>query len=363
LSEALRKDIEETISGDDIPWRTLRGGTVLVTGATGLVGGLLVRALSAANGEYGLNLRVIAHGGNGDKGKALLAACGDGTAFVRGDVRESASFDGIAGGVDYAFHCAAITRSADMVARPADVIETELLGAMNALALARERRCKAFVYLSSMEVYGQTELAEVREGDLGHLDLSKPRSCYPEGKRMCELLCVSYAAQYGLPVKIARLARTFGAGVPNDANDMRVASRFARSALAGEDIELHTQGKSIANCCCTVDAVRGLLTVLTRGAAGEAYNVANPAASVTIREMAELVANEVCDGAIKVVVDVPQDIQKYGYAPDVGHRLNADKLKALGWTPEYGLAEMYRRMLADWREGRTTDAWADAVRK
>jgi nucleoside-diphosphate-sugar epimerase len=147
------------------------------------------------------------------------------------------------------------------------------------------------------------------------------------------------------------LARTFGAGTPNDANDMRVASQFARSALAGEDIELHTQGESIANCCCTVDAVRGLLTVLTRGEAGEAYNIANPAASVTIREMAELVANEVCGGKIKVVVRSPNDLPKCGYAPDVIHKLNADKLMSLGWKPKYALAEMYRRMIADWREG------------
>jgi nucleoside-diphosphate-sugar epimerase len=159
-------------------------------------------------------------------------------------------------------------------------------------------------------------------------------------------------------VKIARLARTFGAGTPNDEDDMRVASQFARKALAGEDIELHTPGNSIANCCYTADAVRGLLIVLIKGRSGEAYNIANPAASATIREMAEIVAGEAAEGKIKVAINVPEDIQKRGYAPDVGYRLNADKLKALGWAPKYGIAEAYRRMIADWREAA---AWESAA--
>ena len=62
-------------------------------------------------------------------------------------------------------------------------------------------------------------------------------------------------------------------------------------------------------------------------------------------------AKELCGGKIKVAIDIPADIQRYGYAPDAGFRLNANKLRALGWTPKHGLADAYRRMLADWREG------------
>jgi nucleoside-diphosphate-sugar epimerase len=93
-----------------------------------------------------------------------------------------------------------------------------------------------------------------------------------------------------------------------------------------------------------------LLTILLKGADGEVYNVANPVASATIREMAELVVGKICDGGIKVIINVPDDIQKRGYAPDVGYRLNADKLISLGWRPKYGIEEMYRQMLEDWRK-------------
>lgn len=346
---ALKADSREVCSDDDIPWNELRGGTALVTGATGLVGGALISALSAANVERGLELRLIAHGRNEDRGGALAREYG--AVFIGGDIRHpsvAADVAGVADRLDYVFHCAAITKSADMLAKPVDVAATEAEGAKNLLELARERRCKAFVFLSSMEVYGQTEIAELAESDLGVLDLSNPRSSYPESKRFGEMLCVSYAAQYGVPVKIARLARTFGAGVLPD--DARVFAQFARSALAGQNIELHTAGKSRGNYCHISDAVRGLLVVLLKGKAGEAYNIVNPAASATIREMAELVANEVCGGRIKVVVEAPDELRARAYAPDVGYTLKADKLEALGWKPKHGLGEMYRRMLADWQE-------------
>jgi len=347
MSEVIRADVYDIISDKNIPWNELRDSTVLVTGATGLIGGALVRALASANAEYNLNLRLIGHGRNRDKGEAIAQEFD--LEFFGGDIRRPSLIADVTDRLDYIFHCAAITKSSDMVAKPAEVITTMVDGTRNMLELSRKKLCRSFVYLSSMEIYGRIEKRELNERDVGWLDLSNPRSSYPESKRFCETLCVEQAAQRGFPVKIARLALTFGAGAPNDENDMRVANQFARKALANEDIELHTMGNSIANCCYISDAVRGLLTVLLKGKNGEAYNVVNTSASATIREMAELVADEVCGGRIKVVVNVPEDIQKRGYAPDVGYTLNADKLKALGWVPKYGLGEMYKRMLADWQ--------------
>ena len=345
MKKALSADISDVISDSNIPWRHLGDSTILVTGATGLVGGALVRALSAANIELRLNLRLIGHGRNREKGKTLSRECG--TAFIYGDIRSPALSGDIPGRLDYIFHCAANTKSADMAANPLEVIATAVDGARNILELATERQNKSLVYLSSMEVYGQTALSEVSETDLGFLDLFSPRSSYPESKRFCEMICAIYARQGGLPVKIARLAQTFGAGTPKD--DARVFAQFARNAMSGESIELHTEGNSRGNYCSVSDTIRALLIILLEGMNGEAYNIANPNASMTIREMAEIVAAEICGGKIPVVVNVPEDILKRGYAPDVGYKLNVDKLKCLGWTPKHGLHEMYRRLLEDWR--------------
>jgi nucleoside-diphosphate-sugar epimerase len=340
MGETLRS----VLSDDNIPWDKLKECTILVTGTTGLIGGIVARVLAAANESRGLGMRLIAHGRNKDKGETLARELS--AEFISGDIRHMATVSDIYDKLDYMIHCAAITKSADMVAKPVDVIATTVDGTKNMLELAKEKHCRGFVFLSSMEIYGQTGPRELSESDLGSLDLSNPRSSYPESKRLCELMCVAYAAEHGLPTKIARLARTFGAGTPNDESDMRVANQFARKALASEDIELHTPGNSIANCCYMSDTIRGLLVILLKGENGQAYNIANPEASMTIREMAEMVAGNY---EINVTVKIPDDLKKLGYAPDIGYTLNADKLTALGWKPRYGLEEMYKRMIEDWQ--------------
>lgn len=345
MSDVIKADIYNVVSDNNIPWNGLRNSTVLVTGATGLIGGALIGALSSANVTYALNLRIIVHGRNRKCIDFLVNEYG--IEFISGDIRKSTYLSDTADEIDYIFHCAAVTKSAEVVAKPVDVSMISVLGTRNMLELAKTKKVKGFMFLSSMEAYGQANLDEVKETDLGYLDLTNPRSSYPESKRFCEMLCVSYATQYHIPVKIARLAQTFGAWSAR--NDSRVFAQFARSALAGQDIELHTEGKSRGNYCYISDTVRGVLTVLLKGETGEIYNIANPKASVTIREMAMILANEIFDGKVKVVVKIPEDIEKRGYAPDANAVLNVDKLMALGWKPGFELADMYRRMIAYWQ--------------
>ena len=347
-SKIFQEDIAEVAASPEIRWENMKGAYVLITGATGLIGTSLVHTLSAANKAHALEMLTIAHGRDTTKGERLSQDCG--SEFISGDIRKPIPKEILPSTIDYIFHCAAITKSAHMVAKPVDVITTAVDGTGNILELAKTKHCKSLVYLSSMEVYGQTDLTEVTETDLGYLDLSNPRSSYPESKRLCESLCVSYAAQYDIPVKIARLAQTFGSGTPY--GDTRVFAQFARSAISGSNIELHTEGRSRGNFCCTSDAIRGLLLLLLEGAPGVAYNIANPAASMTIREMAELVAHDVCCGKIDVVVNVPEDILKYGYSPDAGYTLNIDKLRALNWEPKYSLADMFKRVISDWQDSK-----------
>ena len=343
MSEVLLEDMEQIVSDGNIPWVALRDSKVLITGATGTVGSALVRALWAAGQRYELGIQILAAGRDTSKGKLLAERYG--VKFCGGDLRSSFT---VSDRVDYIFHCAAVTKSAEMAANPVDVIETSIKGTDSILALAREKSVKSMIYLSSMEVYGITDpsMIWVTEEDLGTIDLKNPRSCYPQSKRMCECMCSCWYAQYGVPVKTARLAQTFGAGTPED--DPRIFAQFARSVIAGKDIILHTEGSSRGNYCYLSDAVRGLLLLLLKGENGEAYNIANPAASVSIREMAELVADKICKGKVSVLVDRPADIEKRGYAPDTTMRLSAEKIEKLGWKPKYGLQEMYQRMIGDW---------------
>lgn len=344
MSEVLINDMEQIASDNNIPWEELNGKTVIITGATGLIGSALVRALYAAKNKHSLNIRVLALGRDNRRSKQLTDNYE--AEFVNHDILKPLTFNGK---VDYIFHCAAITNSSKMVSEPAEVIETSINGTSNVLRLAKEKRVKSMIYLSSMEVYGETDpkIEYISEETLGYINLKSPRSCYPESKRMCESLCNSWYSEYRVPVKTARLAQTFGAGTPYE--DSRVFAQFARSAIAGENIVLHTEGKSRGNYCYISDTVRGLFTILFKGDNGEAYNITNPNASVTIREMAELVADKIAGGKVKAVFEKPLDIEKRGYAPDSAMRLSANKLMKLGWNPEFGLEEMYQRMISDWR--------------
>lgn len=165
------------------------------------------------------------------------------------------------------------------------------------------------------------------------------RSCYPLAKRMAENICYCYFREYGIPVKVARLAQTFGKGVLPGEN--RVFVQFAHSVLEGRDIVLHTCGSSVGNYCDIEDAIKGILTILEKGTEGEAYNVVNESNTMTIREMAEMVCRKLAADQIKVVYDIPKE-NVYGYAAETGLRLSGKKLESLGWKPVKGLEEMYQ---------------------
>ena len=160
---------------------------------------------------------------------------------------------------------------------------------------------------------------------------------------MCECLCNAYASQFGLNVKSARLAQTFGAGILPTEN--RVFAQFARSAMNGTDIVLHTTGESEGNYVYTADAIRAILMLLVKGTSGEAYNIANEQSHTTIREMAQLVAERIAGNEIQVVLDIPKDSASLGYAPPVKMWLDASKMRGLGWEPKVGMVEAYERMI------------------
>lgn len=347
VSDVLRDDIETALNDPAILWDRFRGATVLVTGATGTIGSGIARVLSGANASKDLDLTVVAQGRDAVKGRGLEAELD--VRFLAADVRDLSPATSGLDQADFVFHTAGVTSSARMVACPEEVLATAVDGTRNVLDLAVALRARGVVNVSSMEVYGQGLSGAVAESDLGTVDPDEPRSSYPEGKRRAEALSAAYATKYGLRTANARLGLTFGAGVPNDPENTRVPLQFARSVLAGRDIELHTDGAALTNVCYLADAVRALLLVATKGAAGEAYNVANSQASMTIRQMAEVVAREVAGGTINVGVKPPEDIERRGYAPPSSYRLATDKIRALGWEPRYGMAEMYRRMIAFWR--------------
>lgn len=347
----LQEDLEENAALLANPaFDALRGSTVLVTGATGLVGSELVKTLACANRVNRAGMTILALVRNVKKAEAIygeLLGRGDINLIVTDIVKEPDLAESIHLPVDYVIHGAAVTASKLMVEKPAETIRTAIDGTESLLRFARETHVKSMVYLSSMEVYGHMDTDEpVTEDRMGYVDPLVVRSNYPLGKRMCENMCAGWASEYGVPVKIARLSQTFGAGVlPGES---RVFAQFARSVMHGENIVLHTKGLSEGNYCYTADTVRGILTILLSGQTSEAYNVSNEASHTTIAGMAEFAARVLAEGKISVVYDIPET-NVYGYAADTRMKLSSGKLRTLGWEPRYDLETSFRRLIASLR--------------
>lgn len=335
----------ELIAKSNIDFEKYNRKTVFITGATGLVGSGLVKTFLCVNRLRGLEINIIAAVRNEKKAEMLygdLLKRKELELYI-GDIVEPIETEK---NINYIFHTASITASKQMVEHPVMTIETSYQGTHNILELAREKAVEGVVYVSSMEVYGRPEKATyIKEKDLGYVDLTNVRSCYPEGKRICECLCNAYASEYKIPVKIARLAQTFGAGILE--SDNRVYVQFAKSAIEKKDIVLHTEGTSEGNYCYTRDTIKALLLLGYTGESGEAYNIVNENTHMQIRKMAAMVAEKIANKEINVVFDIPESALKYGYAPSVKMKLNGEKMRALGWKPEVDLPEMYERMIAD----------------
>lgn len=344
MSTVLNRDLEE-IAESNLPFEQFREKTLLITGATGLIGSLMVKALLVCNQRKNLNLRVLAAVRSLDKAQKLLGADAA-LSYVVWDMNSGkANIDST---VDYIIHTASVTNSKQMVSYPVETIQTSVCGTAAVLELAREK-CASMVYVSSMEVYGNPNLPHmVSEDDYGYIDLSNVRSSYPESKRLCECLCTAYASEHGVRVCTARLAQTFGAGIL--ASENRVFAQFARSTMRGENIVLHTTGESEGNYVYTSDAVRALLILLVSGKPGQAYNVVNEKSHMTIAQMAQIVMECFGSGNSKVIFDIPEDTMKYGYAPPTKMHLSAKKIEQLGWYAQIGLEESYRRMMEYMKE-------------
>ena len=308
----------------------------LITGATGLIGSTLIHCLIALNKE----IKVVAPVRNIRKAMALFEE--EELTYIKLIECDIVSYDyERIEHVDYIVHCAAPTASNFFVEYPVETFNIIYSGTKVLLDYARRHSVKGFVYLSSLEVYGEIydDTKYVTEDVQGYLDVMAVRSSYPMAKRAAENLCCLYAIEYDVPAMVARLTQTTGAGIEKD--DNRVIAQFARLASKGRDIILHTTGESARPYCYTTDAISAILYILLRGKSGEAYNVANEETYISVRMLAEFF-RDYFNSNINVRIELNDNM---GYAPVTKQKLSVNKLRALGWCPRHDLYEILKKTI------------------
>ena len=334
LSKVIEENLNYILKSKSINWDLLKDKTIFITGATGLIGSTLINALL-----YDGSIKVIALVRDEDKAKVCLINS-DKLKLIPGSIESIPNIDD---DINYIVHGASPTQSSYFVQNPVETIKTNIIGTINTLELAKRKNVISYVYLSSMEAYGSNTsdnlLSEDKESVIGSYEV---RNSYPISKIAAENLCVDYFNEYNVSAKIVRLAQTFGPGVKYD--DTRVFAEFARCVIGNKNIVLKTKGETKRTYCHVSDAVIGILTVLLNGKNGEIYNVVNNSTFCSIKEMADIVAKDVANGTIKVIIDEDKNALKKFMKPH-SYNLDEKKIGALGFNAKKMLKDMFADMI------------------
>ncbi|MBQ6296477.1 MAG: NAD-dependent epimerase/dehydratase family protein [Selenomonadaceae bacterium] len=318
------------IANENLSWEKLSGKSLLLTGASGLVGTVLVDLLMKKNRDDNLNVKICAAGRNEKIAKERFADYLDDKnfEFVKLDVNEPIKNDL---DVDFIIHAASNTHPLLYSTEPVSTMTTNIIGTYNLLEFGLRKKISRFVFVSSVEIYGKALRDEdiFDENYCGYINCNTLRAGYPEAKRAGEALCQAYISQHGLDIVIPRLSRIYGATMR--LNDSKAMSEFIINGVRGEDIVLKSQGVPKFSYCYATDAANGILYCLLNGKCGEAYNVADSSEILSLRQIAKYISSL---AGRKVVFELPSETQAKGFSKSVNAIMSNDKLRALGWSPK-----------------------------
>lgn len=329
----------ENVAHLPLPWEKLSGCNILITGATGLIGTCLTQVLMARSGK---DYHVYATGRDEARAKERFAKFLSDPSFhfIPYDVTMPLEASGVP--FHYIIHAASNASPNFFANHPVQVIKSNILGVSHLMEYGISHQMRRLLYVSTGEVYGEGDGHEFTENFSGYVDCTSSRSCYPSSKRAAETLCVSYAAEYGADVVIARPCHTYGPHFTE--KDNRVYAQFIRNVLQGQDIIMKSTGEQFRSWCYVVDCVSALLYILLRGINGQAYNIADNSSNISIRNLAEMIAGI---GGKEVVMQLPSDDEKKGYNVVTRSVFSTQKLESLGWSVQGSMIEKMERTVEE----------------
>jgi dTDP-glucose 4,6-dehydratase len=316
---------------------------VLVTGGAGFIGSHYVHhALDAHPDWRVIVLDKLTYAGNlanleDVKGNPRYQ-------FLRGDIASKTDVErAMEGGVDILLNFAAETHVDRSIGDPEGFIRTDIYGAYTLLEAARERKVKAFVQISTDEVYGSVAQGQSRE-----TDALMPSNPYSASKAAADRLAYSYFATYRLPVFISRASNNFG---PRQYPE-KVIPLFVTNALSDEPLPLYGDGQNVRDWLYVTDHCAALDVVLERGTPGEVYNIGGGSERRNI-EITEMILDRLHKPRtlLRHVQDRPGHDRRYA--------LDCSKIGTLGWSPRVRFEDGLERTVAWYAENR---AWWQPIK-
>ena len=344
----------------------LSGNKLLITGGAGFLGYYLVQAAL----HWNKHTRQTA-------GPIDVTVCDNYVRGVPGWLRELEGTEhlrlvkaditrilpGELGDFQFVIHAASIASPTYYRKYPIETMDANVNGLRSLLEHFRrqkERKEQAlgFLFFSSSEIYGDPSPDNIPTSEeyRGFVSCTGPRACYDEAKRYGETLCVNFAQQYDLPVKMARPFNNYGPGLK--ITDGRVIPDFAMCVLQGRDIVMFSDGSPKRTFCYVADAIVGYYKILLRGRQGEAYNIGVEEPEISVVGLAQNIvdiAGELFGYEGKVVRQASNDKDYLIDNPNRRCPVIAKARAELGYRPSIGLDEGLRRLLLWYFENRVAE--------
>jgi UDP-glucuronate decarboxylase len=310
--------------------------SILVTGGAGFLGSHLCERLL----ERGDNVICLDNFFTGRKQNVLHLISNPRFELIRHDIVHPIVLE-----ADQIYNLACPASPVAYQYNPIKTIKTSTVGVVNVLGLAK--RCKArILHASTSEVYGDPTVHPQTEDYWGNVNPLGPRSCYDEGKRVAESLCMNYHQEHQLQVRIIRIFNTYGPRM--DPNDGRVISNFITQALRGQDLTIYGDGLQTRSFCYVDDLIRGMMLLMDQDHETGPINVGNPG-EYTMLQLAEEVLKAIPASKSKIAYQpLPKDDPKQR-CPDI-----TKARQVLGWSPTVNLqdglkktVEYYRQQLSE----------------
>ncbi|MCX6720729.1 MAG: NAD-dependent epimerase/dehydratase family protein [Candidatus Staskawiczbacteria bacterium] len=326
------------ITNADIPWGKLEGKNILISGANGFLPSYLVKTILFLNENKFKNKAKVFAMDMADNRLAIHKGRKD-LVFINQDICQPID---IKDDIHFIIHAASKASPKFFGKDPVGTLSANIFGTKNLLDFAKEKKVDSFLFFSSGEIYGQVSEKDmpIKENTYGRVDTTNVRSCYAESKRMGETMCVSWLYQYNVPAKIVRPFHTYGPGMNLD--DGRVFADFVSDVVNNRNIIMKSAGNAVRPFCYIADATIGFFTILLKGENGQAYNLGNDLAEISVFNLAKLLVELFPEKNLKVE---KKENNEVGYLKSGIDRCspNVSKIRQLGWSPRYDLKQGFMR--------------------